>query len=64
MRNQLLLDFSQKYKLELKKLKIEKIQNGVPRLFYDGKDLGLVISLTHCGVFGGFSYCPEIPNKR
>lgn len=56
LRNQLLKDFSQENDLEIGKLKIEKIKNGIPRLFYDEKDLGLSISLTHCGEFGGYSF--------
>lgn len=55
LRNQLLKHYSQTNGLEFEKLKIKKIENGIPRLFYDEKDLGLAISLTHCGEFGGYS---------
>jgi phosphopantetheinyl transferase (holo-ACP synthase) len=56
LRNHLLKDYSQENNLDAKNLKIEKIENRIPRLIYEGKDLGLSISLTHCGEFGGYSF--------
>ncbi|WP_107037193.1 4'-phosphopantetheinyl transferase superfamily protein [Brumimicrobium mesophilum] len=56
LRKHLLKDLSQTYNLEIAKLKIEKILNGIPRLYYVEKELELAISLTHCGSFGGYSF--------
>lgn len=59
LKKRLLHDFSEEHNLVKEKLRIEKIRNGIPRMFYDGEDLGWAISLTHCGKFGGFSYKNE-----
>lgn len=54
-RQQITQHLADKFQLEKSCLKIKKLSNKVPRIFYKDQDLELSFSLSHHGNFGAFS---------
>lgn len=56
LKAKLINSISKKKQFDAECLEIKKTAMGIPKLFYNSKQLPIDFSLTHCGRFSGFVY--------